>query len=490
MNVQKKLINAYFWNVFGKWGVRTIGIGSTLILVRLIAPESFGIIALAGICIGFFETLQAIGIDRYLITKTSLSPEDMNSGWTLNIILKLTISLALVIASPYMSYYFDEPRLDLVITVVAVNGFFSSFNNIGLIKLKKNLEFKMISYLELVVKVISTVITVIFAYFSPNYWALIVGSGASVWIYLFGSYIICDYRPKFRFKFERSMFSFSIFIVFRNVLSYCRNRGDTFVVSKLFDVLSIGKYKVGLDFAIMPFSEIIMPAGQAMFPGMANYKNNKNELLDKSYKYLALVYLFLIPSVVGIWFIAPQFCTVILGEKWSDTAPIMSSLAILMIAYPISAMTNNLFDYLGMPKFGVFNDLFGLMSLLFIAISFTFDGVDQFSQFRGYIGLATFLFAIVFARITISFSIKKMLEIIIVPVAASFFMYIALSSVYFDNSMTLLGMLSNVLFGAMVYTCCLLFLIAIFKSYSDVWCFWYAKIIDASNGLRNFRKPS
>lgn len=485
MDIQKKLISAYLWSVCGKWGVRCLGIGSTLILVRLIEPESFGLVALSTICIGFFETIHTIGIGRYLMTQTDLSQDSINSSWTLNIILKLIMSIGLVILSPYIAVFFNEPNLELIIQVVAINGFFKVFNNLGMIRLRKNLEFKKITYLEVVSKVFSTVVTLILAFISPNHWALIIGSGSYVWIYLIGSYYIYDYRPQLRFKFEKEMFSFSAYMIFRNILSYLRNRGDVFIVSKLFDTSSIGKYKIGLDFAVMPFSEVIAPAGQAIFPGMANFKHNKEELFDKTYKYLALVYLFVIPCIVGIWYVAPQFCTVILGEKWADTAPIMSSLAILMLSYPISAMTNNLYDYLGNPKLGIFNDLVGLSLLVLVSTAIAFDDVAKFAELRGYVGITIFIFVIAFAKLTINFSIRKMLEVIIVPIVASMMMPWVFNNLYLNVDMTFLGLMSNILIGVISYSVCLVVLVSISKPYSKIWQFWFDKAVSASVVVKN-----
>ncbi len=480
MDIQKRLISAYLWSVCGKWGVRCLGIGSTLILVRLIEPESFGLVALSTICIGFFETIHTIGIGRYLMTQTNLSQNSINSAWTLNIILKLIMSLGLIFLSPHIAEFFNEPNLELIIKVVAINGFFKVFNNLGLVRLKKNLEFKKITYLEVVSKVFATILTVVLAYISPDHWALIIGSCSYVWVYLIGSYYIYDYRPKIRLKFEKAMFSFSSYMIFRNVLSYLRNRGDVFIVSKLFDTTSIGRYKIGLDFAVMPFSEVIAPAGAAIFPGMANFKHNTKELFDKTYKYLALVYLFIIPCIVGIWFIAPQFCTVVLGDKWADTAPIMASLAVLMLSYPISAMTNNLYDYLGNPKLGIFNDLIGLAFLVLLSTTIVFDDVIQFSELRGYVGIAIFIFVIAFAKLTINFSIRKMFEVIIVPVVASMFMVWIFNHIYFNVEMTFLGLISNVFTGVISYAVSLSILVSLSKSYSKIWQFWFEKAVTAS----------
>ncbi|MEX3074504.1 oligosaccharide flippase family protein [Vibrio alginolyticus] len=485
MDIKKRLFSAYFWNIGGSWCVRLIGIASTLILVRFIEPESFGLVALATLCIGFFETLNSAGIGRYLMTQTDLNQKSLDSAWTLNIIIRLIVSIIIIISAPYMSSYFNEPRLEDIIYFVAINGFFTAFYNMGLLRLRKNLKFKKLVLLHMVSKVFSTLVTLSILFVSPDHWALLIGSGSYIWMYLIGSYYIYSFRPNLRFVFEKEMYSFSVFILLRNILSYLRNRGDVFVVSKFFDMSSIGRYKIGLEFAVLPFTEVISPAGLAIFSGLANYKHNTEELFDKTYKYLALVYLFVIPSIVGIWFVAPQFCTVILGEKWADTAPIMSSLAILMLSYPIRAMTNNLYDYLGKPKLGIFNDFIGLALLILISTTIVYDDVTQFSEMRGHIGIVFFLFIVAFARLTISFSIARMLEVVLIPVVSSSFMYWVFSYVYFVDEITLLGLVSNVLVGAISYSAFFIVLVFIIKPYSKLWKFWFDKAAIVSLTMKN-----
>ncbi len=485
MDIKRKLFSAYFWSIGGSWCVRLIGIGSTLILVRFIEPESFGLVAISTLCIGFFETLNSVGIARYLMTQTELDQESLDSAWTLNIIVRLIVSIVIILSSPYMATYFNEPRLEGIIWFVAINGFFTAFYNMGLIRLRKKLQFKKLVLLHMVSKVFSTLVTLSILFVSPDHWALLIGSGSYIWMYLIGSYYIYNFRPRVNFNFDKGMYSFSMFILLRNILSYLRNRGDVFIVSKFFDMASIGRYKIGLEFAVLPFTEVISPAGQAIFSGLSNYKNNTEDLFDKTYKYLALVYLFIIPSIVGIWFVSPQFCTVILGEKWAATAPIMSSLAVLMLSYPIRAMTNNLYDYLGKAKLGLFNDFIGLVLLILISTTIVFDDVNDFSEMRGHIGIVFFLFILAFARLTINLSIAKMLEVILIPAVSSSFMYWVFSHVYFNDELTLLGLLSNVVVGAISYSVFFTVLVILIKPYSKLWKFWFDKAAIASVTMKN-----
>ena len=65
-----------------------MGLISTLILARLLVPEDFGIIAISMLVLVFVETLANTGSEQYLIQKDSIDDYDINTAWTLNLILK------------------------------------------------------------------------------------------------------------------------------------------------------------------------------------------------------------------------------------------------------------------------------------------------------------------------------------------------------------------------------------------------------------------
>jgi lipopolysaccharide exporter len=476
------------WNVIGKWGARLIGIGSTLILVRLIEPAAFGLVALATICIGFVETFTSFGINRYLIVHTDLNDKALNSGWTLSILLKLLVTLVLVLFSGILAELLNEVDVQPVILVIAISGFFASFNNIGLVKYERELNYRKMVSLGLICKVFSTIVTISIALIYPNHWALVAGGITATFIYLFGSYVIHEYRPKLNFQFDVKQFSFSFYLVIRSVVGYGRNKLDVLFVSKFFNAASVGKYNIGLEFATLPFNEMIAPASSAMFPGLSKFKDNKLELLDKTYKYLALVYLLILPSIVGVWIVAPQFCPVILGDKWADVSPIMSSLAVLMLPYSLLPMLHNLFDFNNMTKHSLYIDVLALIILLSCFIAIDFENFEAFAYIRGWLGGLVFVLLIVYARIFIGFSLRRMAEILIVPTLASLLMFSSFEFVYVQHDISLVGLFVNVMLGGVYYLLSIVPLLYIAKSKSQIWAFWYDKALSlASNNIHKFR---
>ena len=140
MNDSRLVVIAYIWNFSSNLIIRGLGLISTLILVRILSSDDFGIIAIAMMVNGFFDVLANVGINRYLILKKNPTHHEYSNAWSLNIVLKLFLATAMCLLSASFANYFEMPELRSVIIVMALIQLVSSFNNVGLIKLEKQLN--------------------------------------------------------------------------------------------------------------------------------------------------------------------------------------------------------------------------------------------------------------------------------------------------------------------------------------------------------------
>jgi len=90
---------------------RGLGLISTLILARLLTPEDFGIVAIATLVVYLFEILAFAGKEQYLIQKTCVTNSDLNTAWTIDIILKSLLFLLFLISIEFIVEYYDKPML-------------------------------------------------------------------------------------------------------------------------------------------------------------------------------------------------------------------------------------------------------------------------------------------------------------------------------------------------------------------------------------------
>ena len=91
---------------------RSIGLISTLILARVLTPNDFGIVAISVLVVHFCDALSATGSQQYIVQKTDVDSDDVNSAWTIDIIMKLALWIILVLAVPLISSFYDRPEIE------------------------------------------------------------------------------------------------------------------------------------------------------------------------------------------------------------------------------------------------------------------------------------------------------------------------------------------------------------------------------------------
>lgn len=476
MSLAKRILSGYIWTFLGQWAVRLSGLISTLVLVRILNPADFGLMTLVTLVVGFFDIITQVGVDRYIFLQDSMDDELLNSGWTVNFLFRLLMVVLIYFSATYAANYFNDVRLVAVLQFICITQLLSALKNIGMIRYIKEGNFKPATLLNIVSKLFAATATIYFAITLKNYWCLVYGTLVSEIINLIGSYCVSSYRPKLNFRFNKKLFNFSYKMIFRSVLGFARAKLDVFLVGH-YGTTSVGKYSVAQEFALLPLSEIISPATTPFFSGVIQYKNDIPLFYDKIFKYLSLVYLFVIPAICGIFITADQIANVVLGGKWVGVDNTIRWLAVLMLPFSLQGILDILYDSAGKSGTNAIVDILGIMLLGFIFYYFSLENLDGFVIVRSAIGVFIFCFMILVARLIINFSIKKMLILLIIPCIASSMMIFSFYYVYMNTDLTILGLVLNIIFGAFVYFISGVLLFSMLKNKSDLWHFGYSLIV-------------
>ena len=159
-----------------RWTARLIGFVSTLILARLLAPEDFGVIAMASLVIGLADVFFELGVNVALIQNKAPSQEHYDTAWTLRIIQTTLAAIIVVIAAPLAATYFNDPRVTLVVQVMAVSLMLSGLENIGVVTFQKEMQFGREFQFLFCKRIVGFIVTIAAAWFIRSYWALVIGA--------------------------------------------------------------------------------------------------------------------------------------------------------------------------------------------------------------------------------------------------------------------------------------------------------------------------
>lgn len=454
------------WMILARLSDRSLGFVSTIILVRLLAPADFGLVAMAMSVIAVCELFGQVGFDIALIQNPRTTRSHYDTAWTFSVILAVVTAITLVLLAAPAARFYGDARLALIIQALAIGSFISGFENIGVVAFRKELHFNKEFYFIFGKKLIGFLVTTSLAIALRNYWALIGGIIVSKLAAVVLSYYVQEYRPRWSLEARHDLFHFSKWLVFSNLGNVLNGRAADFIVGKIAGAHSLGVFNVSYELSNLPTSELVAPINRAVYPGYAR-KSGDNEVLKKGYlDVLGMIAAFGVPAAVGIAATSGWLVPLVLGQQWNEAIPLVAILAFYGILAAMKSNAHYVYLALGRPHVATYLGI-AQMSLLLpalIVLSMTYGVLGA--------AYAYLLSQAAFTPISLSVLFK------VVGVTAREITYLlwrpALSAVLMfaiirlfasvlpiephDNLIVLQHFLAIVASGAVVYTSCLYFL--------------------------------
>ena len=329
---------------------RVLGVISFCILARLLLPEDFGLVALAGSLGGLLELISGFSVEVALIRESKSDRRLYDSAWTVKIVRGLTVSVGLMLLAPTVAQFFAEPRIEVIVYFLAVASVILSFENIGVVEFRKNLAFeKEFTYLFLG-RCISTVVTVVLALMWRNYWVLIAGTLTGSVTRVALSYVVHDYRPRVSFAGFGELFQFSKWMVIQNGLAGLNERMPGWVIGRLAGVGAVAHYEVASQIANLTTSELRMPIRAALYPGFAKMAADRTALLKSFFDAYGLMALIGLPIPIMLAFTAPLLIQVFLGDQWQAAVPVFEVLALYGIVQALGSSSHLMYLAINRPN--------------------------------------------------------------------------------------------------------------------------------------------
>lgn len=323
-----RLLSGSLWMIGARWAMRMIGLVSTMILARLLAPEDFGLIAMVMIAYGLFETISYAGVDLALMRAGAESRDHFDTAWTIQALQGVLVAMAVVASAPVAAAYFAEPRLLAVMPVVAAKAVIDGLQNIGIVHFRKDLDFAREFRFTVYTKLGGFFIVVAAALWWRNYWALVVGSLAASLLTVVFSYAMHPYRPRATLSKLRELWSFSQWLLLARIGSYLNRKCDAFIVGGTVGTGAMGSYHVAAELATLPSSEVVMPIRRALFPNLTRLVDDREAFAHAAGDSFSAVAVICLGVSVLMWALAPEFVAVVLGAKWHEAVPLVRWMAL------------------------------------------------------------------------------------------------------------------------------------------------------------------
>jgi O-antigen/teichoic acid export membrane protein len=315
------------WVIGWRMATRLLGLASTLLLVRLLLPEDFGVVALGAAFAQTVDAMSALGTDDALIREREPTRALYDTAFTLNA-MRGVLTGAVVTATAWpTAVFFGEPRLTSLLLALAALAVVDGWLNIGVVDFRRDFQFHKEFLLNILPRVASVGVTVAAAVLFQSYWALIAGQATFRVLRVVSSYRMHPYRPRFSLAAWRRLLLFSAWAWALTVVQMAQERVDAFVIGRSLGTGGVGAYALGFEIATLPTSEVVDPLGRAAYSGFSatRREGGTHALFNRL---IASSLLIAGPAGLGLSMVADPLVRVALGERWLQVVPVIQVLSL------------------------------------------------------------------------------------------------------------------------------------------------------------------
>jgi teichuronic acid exporter len=422
-SLKRQALSGVRWTVSARVLVQLVTWPATIIVMRLLNPRDYGLVAVSSVVIEFVSVFGDPGLAAGLVQTQVLRVETSRAASALIVLLNLLLLIVLMLAAPSIAAWYREPDLTQVIRVASLSLLMTAIATVPQAHLLRNLHFREMALALIVGNVAASLATLTCAIFGFGVWSLVVGS---LVLSALRSIVIVAYDrsavwPDFFKGFApvRHLMHYSVHMLSNRILWYCSMNLDLIVLGRIVHSTQLGSYSVGANLASIPGDKAMDAVNRVSFPTLSRMRLTRTQFNYTYERILRMLALYGFLVAWGLAGIAPELVHVVLSEKWRFA---VIPLVMLSIAAPLRMLTafqNTVNNAAGVPR--VSTKVLGLTCLLLpvgILIGARVAGINGAAVSFVVVYAVLFLVSTLYTCRVTGRDVRANLRLILVPLAA------------------------------------------------------------------------
>jgi lipopolysaccharide exporter len=315
----RRFVTGAGWLYGHRWLERLLDFLAIVVLARLLAPDDFGLVAIAASFATIVEGLSAFDVDKALIRTRDDDRALYDTAWTLAALRGLLAALAMWAVAPWVA----DARMATVLRVLALVPILNGLRNPRFVSFERDLVYSRLAVLTITAKVVSVGAMLALAVVSRSYWALVIGQLAYALTGAVLSYLLQPYRPVVSVARVSTLAGFSGWLTLTSVVTVLSMETDKLIVGWLVGVTDAGLYFMTQRVGVLPTQELLSPLQRILFPAFSDLAGDAPRLRRVACESINVLASLGLPAGFGFALVAADFVPVVLGRQWSPIVPLI-----------------------------------------------------------------------------------------------------------------------------------------------------------------------
>jgi O-antigen/teichoic acid export membrane protein len=332
-DLKRQAIRGTVWSVSGYAGGQVLRFGSSIVLTRLLLPETYGLSALILTFTATIAMLTDVGLGVSIIR----SPRGndavfLNTAWTIQVIRGACLfGIACVIAWP-MAVFYDQPEVLKLMPVLGLNQLVTSLVSTRLLTHNRYLQLGRPVLIDLGTQAVAIVVQVTWALASPTVWAIVAGICVSTIARTALSHLVLPGIGN-RFAWDpvarRELLKFGRWIFVATAFTLLVTQGDRLVLSAFVSLGALGVYAIAGQLSQIANTLVSKLSSTVLFPLYSRIVEEKSSTVrSRLFRVRRSMLLGLLPIPVVFAAFGDQLVRVVYSDQFEEAGWMLQLLSI------------------------------------------------------------------------------------------------------------------------------------------------------------------
>jgi O-antigen/teichoic acid export membrane protein len=349
-----------------------------LLLAKLLSPQAFGLIAMAGVMVMLVNVLIEQGLGDALLQHPALEPAHLDTAFWLTLSLSIVATLLVLLTAPWLARLYGQPELGGVLQALAPLFILTGLSTVQQASLQRKFAFRTLALRSVVAVLAGGVVSLGLASAGLGIWSLV---GQQLSAGLAGSVVLwcaSSWRPRrlFSAAHAKDLWQFSRHILGANLLNFVSRKSDDLLIGLYLGPVALGFYAVA--YQILTALEQLLSQGLDAV-ALSSFSRLQDQMAALRQAFLTAVQLAALavfPAFAGVALVAPEFVMGVLGPQWQPSVAVLQWLAFAGMLHGIFHFNHAIFKACGHPALSLRLMLLSTVANLLLFLLFVRSGIE------------------------------------------------------------------------------------------------------------------
>mgnify|MGYP002784532896 CR=1 FL=1 len=306
--------------------------GSTFIVINLLSPADYGLIAMTQVILAFLTLLNGYGFASSLIRTDTLDPFQLRQAFGLMLLFNAALATIQFVGAPLAAAYYEQPIIADMLRVQALIYLATPFIALPDVVLSRALDFRRPAIVNLVTALLGAVTALTGALMGYGVWTLVVAPIVMFWTRAVGMSWVSRTLiwPTFDFRGSGPLFAYGFAIIASQFFWLVQTQADVVIAGRALPLAELGLYTTALFLTQLIATKFVPPLNDVAFPAFARIQHDPEAIRWNFQKAIRLIMLVTAPLYLGLSVSAEALIATLFQPKWAGMAPLVSVLALAM----------------------------------------------------------------------------------------------------------------------------------------------------------------